>query len=141
MKKLILCIFILVSCGFMKGSIKTTYTKNIWSFFKDDSEHGIVVTKMVDYDEEGKPLIYLKFVNKSDSIFVQIEFQVQVTYYTDYFYNKTKRVILTKDLENPNQKYVLYLKPYSFAQIHFPLRNKIRIKDVRFYTYKSMIIQ
>ncbi len=145
MKKLIYILIFFFSSGcrfFWPLSSSMTdqrYIKDRWEFFKEDSANNIVIYNMLNYDEErAVSTIKLKFINKNDSIYVSVKYQLRIIFYEDKeseFYHKKKMSILRSKREDGN--FFVKIQPYGFA-ILISTMEGIRIRKISFYSYEAL---
>ncbi len=139
MKKLIyvLTLFI-VGCFFWQPTITTHYIKDGWSIFKDDAANNVVVHKMLRYDEEkDESTIKLKFINKNDSLYVFVKYQLRIVFYEDEeskFYHKKKASVLGSTKRDGI--FFVKIQPWGFAILTSTMKG-IRIRKMSFYSYEA----
>ena len=94
---------------------------------------------MLIYDEEKDiSTIKLKFINKNDSLYVSVKYQLRIVFYEDEeseFYHKKNASILGNS-KHEDKSFLIKIQPYGFAILTATI-DSIRIREMSFYSYKA----
>ena len=127
-----------VGCFFWQPTITKHYIKDMWSFFKDDSVNNVVIYKMLNYDEEKDiSTIKLKFINKNDSLYVFVSYQLEITLYRNEenrLYRKKETRILVP-IEREDKIFFHRVQPFGYTEVTLQVEG-VRVIGIFFYLYE-----